>query len=358
MSNVTKVIVSDADGNKTAYDIRDQETAEKVTRLLTHISSIQASLDRSAATEEALKESVAKTQKAVETVDSSLNDLDSRVTSVETKETSLEKKHSALDLTVQNVQESLTEEIARAKTVEGERENLTASSKDTLVDAINWVQTRAEKAIEDVSAIGDATTSESGLMSAEDKAKLDGIAEGANKITVDSALSETSENPVQNKEVRRVVMKSFLAYNPISYQDGSWGVTLAHTGRAISNVVGRTATGGWVVRSDLMLSIYDVSAASAANYELASVTGLCDSVKKVLGGSSWTIAEQIVPCPLCEVLSRSTDYHGYGNSVRVLTDGIIHIGRTYTTDGAYGSLAMDCYNTGAYSFSFYFVVNP
>lgn len=30
------------------------------------------------------------------------------------------------------------------------------------------------------------------------KAKLDGIATGANKITVDSALSTTSKNPVQN----------------------------------------------------------------------------------------------------------------------------------------------------------------
>ena len=34
-----------------------------------------------------------------------------------------------------------------------------------------------------------------------DKAKLDSIAEGANKITIDSALSATSTNPVQNKIV-------------------------------------------------------------------------------------------------------------------------------------------------------------
>ena len=43
-----------------------------------------------------------------------------------------------------------------------------------------------------------ATTSAAGLMSAADKAKLDGIATGANKITVDKALSTTSKNPVQN----------------------------------------------------------------------------------------------------------------------------------------------------------------
>lgn len=43
-----------------------------------------------------------------------------------------------------------------------------------------------------------ATTTTAGLMSAADKAKLDGIAKGANKITVDTALSTTSKNPVQN----------------------------------------------------------------------------------------------------------------------------------------------------------------
>ena len=47
-----------------------------------------------------------------------------------------------------------------------------------------------------------ATTSAAGLMSSTDKAKLDGIAEGATATTVDSALSATSENPVQNKVVK------------------------------------------------------------------------------------------------------------------------------------------------------------
>lgn len=46
-----------------------------------------------------------------------------------------------------------------------------------------------------------ATSSAAGLMSAADKAKLDGIASGANKTTVDSALSSSSTNPVQNKVI-------------------------------------------------------------------------------------------------------------------------------------------------------------
>ena len=49
---------------------------------------------------------------------------------------------------------------------------------------------------------GDATTVASGLMSAADKAKLDGIAAQANKIVVDASFSTSSTNPVQNKVIK------------------------------------------------------------------------------------------------------------------------------------------------------------
>lgn len=47
-----------------------------------------------------------------------------------------------------------------------------------------------------------ATDSASGLMSAADKAKLDGIAAQANKIVVDASFSTSSTNPVQNKVIK------------------------------------------------------------------------------------------------------------------------------------------------------------
>lgn len=46
-----------------------------------------------------------------------------------------------------------------------------------------------------------ASTTEPGYMSTADKAKLDGIEPQANKTVVDDALSDTSENPVQNKVI-------------------------------------------------------------------------------------------------------------------------------------------------------------
>lgn len=50
---------------------------------------------------------------------------------------------------------------------------------------------------------GDATTSAHGLMTAADKAKLNGIATGANKTVVDNALSQVSANPVANSAITK-----------------------------------------------------------------------------------------------------------------------------------------------------------
>lgn len=50
-----------------------------------------------------------------------------------------------------------------------------------------------------------ATQSSDGLFSKEDKKKLDGISTNANSTTVDSALSSTSINPVQNKVIKSAI---------------------------------------------------------------------------------------------------------------------------------------------------------
>ena len=65
--------------------------------------------------------------------------------------------------------------------------------------ALNAVEDRAS-ALENKTKTA-ATSSAMGMMSAADKAKLDGIAEGSNKTTVDSVMSTSSTNPVQNKVI-------------------------------------------------------------------------------------------------------------------------------------------------------------
>ena len=82
----------------------------------------------------------------------------------------------------------------------------------TVVDAslddnsTNPVQNKAVKeALDGKASTAVASQTANGLMSKDDKAKIDGIEDGANKTTVDAALDAASENPVQNKAVKEAL---------------------------------------------------------------------------------------------------------------------------------------------------------
>lgn len=80
--------------------------------------------------------------------------------------------------------------------------------KVAILDDSGWVYYRTPAEIKsDIGADAVVTTSSDGLMSASDKSKLDGIASGATKITVDTALSSNSTNPVQNKVIKSALGK-------------------------------------------------------------------------------------------------------------------------------------------------------
>ena len=84
-----------------------------------------------------------------------------------------------------------------------------------------------------------ATTSANGLMSASDKTKLDGIATGATKITVDTAMSSTSTNPVQNK-----VVNTALAGKAASSHEHSAANITSGTLAVARGGTGTTSTSG------------------------------------------------------------------------------------------------------------------
>lgn len=75
------------------------------------------------------------------------------------------------------------------------------SNKDTLdkIDETSWLLVYGQTHVHENQSVLDKTTAS---YTAAEKTKLDGIATGANKTTVDSALSATSTNPVQNKAVK------------------------------------------------------------------------------------------------------------------------------------------------------------
>ena len=72
-----------------------------------------------------------------------------------------------------------------------------------------------------------ATATKAGVMSAADKARLDGMADGANKTVVDEALSDTSTNPVQNKAVQAALAGKQATLTSAQQSAADSGITAA-----------------------------------------------------------------------------------------------------------------------------------
>lgn len=121
-----------------------------------------------------------------------------------------------------------------------------AGANKTVVDAAldatstNPVQNKTVKtALDGKASTAEATTGAAGLMSAADKAKLDGVEAGANKTTVDAALDAASENPVQNKAVKAALDSKLSTRGGEISGHLSVGLTVSAEG---SVSTGRTST--------------------------------------------------------------------------------------------------------------------
>jgi hypothetical protein len=121
-----------------------------------------------------------------------------------------------------------------------------AGATKTIVDATldetstNPVQNKAVKtALDGKAGTAEATTGAAGLMSAADKAKLDGVEDGATKTIVDDAMSDTSTNPVQNKAVKAALDSKLSTQGGEISGHLSVGLTVSAEG---SVSTGRTST--------------------------------------------------------------------------------------------------------------------
>lgn len=113
---------------------------------------------------------------------------------------------------------------------------------DAALDAAstNPVQNKAVKtALDGKAGTAVATQSSAGLMSSDDKTKLDGVEAGANKTIVDAALDEASENPVQNKAVKAALDSKLSTRGGEISASLEVGLTVSAEG---SVSVGRTST--------------------------------------------------------------------------------------------------------------------
>lgn len=163
-----------------------------------------------------------------------------------------------------------------------EAKNITVDSALSSTSA-NPVQNKAVKsALDGKAGTTTATQSANGLMSSSDKTKLDGIASGANKTTVDSVLSNSSTNPVQNK-----VVKSAL--------DGKLSTS---GGTLTGNLTGQYLTGTWLQSTsatDLAKASSKIAVLDDSGWvyyrttaEIKSDLGITDYVESQGATGSWT----------------------------------------------------------------------
>lgn len=82
---------------------------------------------------------------------------------------------------------------------------------DHTISDVTDLQTQLDNKADSTHIHDDATTTSSGFMTATMVTKLNGIAEGATNVTVDSALSNASTNPVQNKVLTAAINEATSA---------------------------------------------------------------------------------------------------------------------------------------------------
>ena len=137
-----------------------------------------------------------------------------------------------------------------------------------------------------------ATTSTNGLMSSTDKSKLDGIATGANKTTVDSALSSSSANPLQNKVIYTQLNKkattsalSALDERVEALEESPGGALVAVTTSGSANAYTATVSGLTVEAGACFIMIPHV-VSSSTTCTLAVNGGTAAPIKRLLGTTS------------------------------------------------------------------------
>lgn len=138
--------------------------------------------------------------------------IDTNVDAIEALETvaagKADKSHSHAISDVSGLQSALDGKAAASHShTVANITDLTATA--TELNYMDGVTSNVQTQIDGKAASGHshsaATTSASGFMTADMVTKLNGIATGANKTTVDSALSSSSTNPVQNKVVNSAI---------------------------------------------------------------------------------------------------------------------------------------------------------
>ncbi len=196
MSDIYEVLLK-TDSGDTLYSILDKAQKEKADSLALTVADLVNADAQQDEKISALESAANKLSESNTNTSATLADHDERITKAQNTADSNGQKYSALSAAVDSNTQKIADEIERAKDVEGALDQLATTDKDSLVAAINWVLTKANKGIENVGALTNLTTEE----------KTDAVSAINELVTAIAALTtrvdalETAVSKVQTKTV-------------------------------------------------------------------------------------------------------------------------------------------------------------
>lgn len=171
----------------------------------------------------------------------------------------------------------------------------------------------------------EATTSKSGLMSSSDKSKLNGIASGANKTVVDSTLSSTSTNPVQNKVIKQAL------------DDAAYTLPVA-----TDNTLGGIKSGGNIsISDDGSVTVNSVNGKTLGT-SVPSNAVFTDTKYTLPTASTTVLGGVKVDGTTIKISNGIISASGATSSSKILVDGT---GSSFTFTGNYNVFIFEIYNS-------------
>ena len=144
---------------------------------------------------------------------------------------------------------------------------------ETITKKLFYTKTETDTKLNNKANKTTATTSANGLMSKEDKSKLDGIATEANKTVVDSSLSSSSTNPVQNK----IVNSALNGKANSSHNHSISNITNLQSALDNKSATGHTHDDRYYTETEMDTKL-DNKANSTHTHNISDVTGLSTSL--------------------------------------------------------------------------------
>lgn len=152
------------------------------------------------------------------------------------------------------------------------------------------------------------TTSVNGLMSKEDKSKLDGIATEANKTVVDSSLNSSSNNPVQNK----IVTNALNGKANSSHSHSISNITNLQSALDSKSDTGHTHDDRYYTETEMNNKL-NGKANSSHTHTASQISDLTVSTHTLANGATLYKYGKIVMCVLFNVAFSGKTAHTWNN---------------------------------------------